>query len=72
MERVAAFVIALMLAWIVLIWFPGLIVPQPSLRDIGSPCRGHGGVAQYLPATTSLVGDEPATVVCRDGKVGRV
>jgi len=48
------------------------IAGHHSLRDIGKPCRDHGGVAQFVPASEPLFFNELATVVCRDGKVGRV
>lgn len=61
------------LTWFVIWWV--LLMPaiggHPSLQQIAAPCRDHHGVAQYLPETR-LFTREPATVICKDGKVGRV
>jgi hypothetical protein len=43
---------------------------QPSVSDIGKPCRHHGGVAQYVPKQHGISQWEGAFVICRDGKVG--
>jgi hypothetical protein len=50
-----------------------LAIPKASVIDIGKPCRGHHGVADWVPAPLFEHRDgHKGIVVCRDGKVGEV
>jgi len=63
---------AILLLFVAFCLVSSLLFGHHSLREIGSPCRDHGGVAQYIPGSFAPLKFEPATVVCKDGKVGRV
>jgi hypothetical protein len=64
--------LAILTAVTLLVLFPALIGDDASPQDVGSPCRDHRGVAQYIPPSLGLGGETPAIVICRDGKVGLV
>lgn len=51
-----------------------LLIGPTSLREIGTPCRHHGGVAQYQSKTFFDIApvDLYGVVVCRDGKIGEI
>lgn len=57
-----------------LVWLMLLLIGSPAtVRDIGTPCREHGGVRQWEPPSfVTPWAQENGIVVCRDGKVGRV
>lgn len=63
---------ALLALVLVLVMVPGLLDDGPGVRDIARPCRGHDGVAHFIPGKVGLYGSFKATVICRDGKVGRL
>jgi hypothetical protein len=49
--------------------------PRPSLEEIAAPCRGHGGVQEYVPNSFNWsrpLSGHAGLAVCRDGKVGWV
>lgn len=49
--------------------------PDATPHDIGTPCRDHNGVRQFVQANVFGLGRIDGTkgwVVCRDGKVGTV
>lgn len=61
--------------WIVFVAWLLLLLFRPTLdvRDIGTPCREHGGVRQWEPASfVTPWAQENGIVVCRDGKIGEV
>jgi hypothetical protein len=72
MERILAVFCGITLVLLLFFEGAGLILGEPSVRDISTPCRDHGGVAQYVPVQHAPWQWEGAFVVCRDGKVGEV
>jgi hypothetical protein len=72
MPRVPDMITAGLILFMIVCPLYGLAVGEPSLRDIGKPCRGHGGVAQYVPRQSAPFQNARAVVVCRDGKIGRI
>lgn len=72
MERALSVYVGIVFVLLIFVAGLGRIAGEPSLQDIGKPCRDHGGVSQFVPRQIGPWQWEHALVVCRDGKVGRV